>query len=69
MSVDKSIDSGDTDLMKVWQCNVCGFIYDQSLGLPDEGILPGTAWSDIPDDWACPECGLGKADFDMVEVA
>lgn len=51
-----------------WVCVVCGFVYDEALGLPDEGIPPGTRWADIPDDWQCPECGVSKADFEMVEV-
>jgi rubredoxin len=55
--------------MKVWQCVVCGFIYDEKAGLPEEGIKPGTAWVDIPNDWACPDCGVAKADFEMVEMA
>ncbi len=54
--------------MKKWECIVCGFIYDEALGLPEEGIAPGTAWSDIPDNWVCPDCGIGKEDFEMVEV-
>ncbi|MED5412754.1 MAG: rubredoxin [Pseudomonadota bacterium] len=54
--------------MKKWQCMVCGFIYDEELGLPDEGLSPGTAWDDIPDDWMCPDCGVGKEDFEMVEI-
>jgi len=54
--------------MKVYQCIVCGFIYDEAKGLPEEGIAPGTRWADIPDSWACPECGIAKADFEMVEV-
>lgn len=54
--------------MKKWKCRACGFVYDQAAGLPDEGIAPGTAWEDIPDDWACPECGTAKADFDMEPV-
>jgi rubredoxin len=54
--------------MKVWQCLVCGFIYDEAAGLPDEGIAPGTRWEDIPAGWACPSCGVAKADFDMVAV-
>jgi rubredoxin len=33
-----------------------------------KGIAPGTAWEDIPDDWMCPECGVGKEDFEMVEI-
>jgi len=54
--------------MKIWQCIVCGFIYDQALGLPDDGIAPGTAWADVPEDWACPDCGVGKDEFEMQEL-
>ena len=57
------------DEMKVWRCIVCGFIYEEALGLPEEGIPPGTRWEEIPDDWECPECGVGKADFEMEEYA
>ena len=55
--------------MKKWKCVVCGFIYDEALGLPDEGIAPGTRWQDIPEDWNCPDCGALKSDFEMVELA
>lgn len=54
--------------MKVWQCVVCGFIYDETRGMPEEGIQPGTRWADIPERWACPDCGVAKEDFDMVEI-
>lgn len=54
--------------MKVWQCVVCGFIYSEADGLPAEGISAGTAWTDIPDNWACPDCGVAKADFEMAEI-
>jgi rubredoxin len=54
--------------VKRLQCFFCGFVYDERLGLPDEGISTGTRWDDIPDDWACPECGAMKADFHMVEM-
>jgi len=54
--------------MKKWQCIVCGFIYDEEEGLPDEEIAAGTAWNDIPEDWVCPECGVSKEDFEMVEM-
>lgn len=53
---------------KQFQCVVCGFVYDEALGLPDEGIAPGTRWAHIPEDWCCPDCGVAKADFEMVEV-
>ena len=42
---------------KKWECIVCGLIYDEELGWPDDGIEPGTAWEDVPEDWLCPECG------------
>jgi rubredoxin len=54
--------------MKTYQCVVCGFIYDESAGMPGEGIAPGTKWDDIPADWSCPDCGVAKSDFDMVEL-
>lgn len=48
-------------------CNVCGLVYDEEKGLPEEGIEAGTRWADIPDDWKCPECGVGKEDFQLLE--
>ena len=50
---------------KKWECVVCGWIYDEEQGLPEEGIEPGTAWDDIPDDWVCPDCGATKDDFEL----
>jgi rubredoxin len=55
--------------MKTYQCAVCGFIYDEAAGMPEEGIAPGTLWEDIPADWECPDCGVAKADFEMVVMA
>jgi rubredoxin-NAD+ reductase len=52
---------------RVWECITCGFIYDESKGLPSDGIPAGTAWEEISDDWLCPDCGLGKAAFTMKE--
>jgi rubredoxin len=54
--------------MKKWQCLICGYIYDESKGIPEEGIEPGTSWEDIPEDWVCPDCGVGKDDFEMIEI-
>uniref|UniRef100_UPI0026258087 rubredoxin n=2 Tax=Thalassolituus TaxID=187492 RepID=UPI0026258087 len=54
--------------MKKWQCVVCGWIYDEAAGAPEEGIAPGTRWEDVPDDFICPDCGVGKEDFEMVEI-
>ena len=53
---------------KSWMCLICGFIYDEAAGIPDEGLAPGTRWADIPADWICPMCGTPKSDFDMVEI-
>ncbi len=54
--------------MKTFQCVVCGFVYDEAAGIPEDGIAPGTRWADIADDWECPDCGVAKADFEMVEI-
>jgi len=54
--------------MKKYQCIVCEWIYDQSFGLPEDAINAGTAWEDIPESWTCPDCGVSKADFEMVEI-
>lgn len=72
------VDKFSTDLIKLekvedvankkFRCIICGFIYDEAEGLPDEGIAAGTAWEDVPDDWLCPECGVGKSDFEMAEI-
>lgn len=53
--------------MKKYECETCGYIYDPELGDPDSGIEQGTAFEDIPDDWVCPLCGVGKDDFVLVE--
>lgn len=53
---------------KTWVCLICGWVYDEKTGSPDDGIAPGTRWDDIPDYWVCPDCGCGKDDFEMVEV-
>ncbi len=53
--------------MKKFECEPCGYIYDPAVGDPDGGIAPGTAFEDIPDDWVCPICGLGKDVFVVVE--
>ena len=53
---------------RTWMCVVCGFIYNEADGLPEEGLAAGTRWDEIPDDWVCPDCGVTKADFEMIEV-
>lgn len=52
---------------KSWVCLICGWVYDEAAGLPEEGIAPGTLFSDIPDDWRCPLCDVSKAEFSVVE--
>jgi rubredoxin-NAD+ reductase len=58
----------ETMEFKKWECQVCGFIYDEAEGIPEDGLVPGTRWADIPEDWVCPNCGSAKADFDMMEM-
>jgi rubredoxin len=50
-----------------FECQPCGYIYDPEKGDPDGGIEPGMAFTDLPDDWVCPDCGAGKDDFSPVE--
>ena len=49
--------------MKKYVCDTCGDVYDPAVGDPDNGIAPGTAFEDLPADWVCPLCGVGKEDF------
>lgn len=44
-------------------CNVCGYVYDEEIGDPANGIAAGTKWSDVPETWVCPVCGVGKDQF------
>jgi len=53
--------------MRMWQCLLCGLVYEEEKGWPEDGIAPGTRWEDVPNDWTCPECGVSKAEFEMVE--
>ncbi len=53
--------------MSRWECIVCGLVYDEKEGWPDDGIAPGTRWEDVPEDWLCPDCGVGKEDFELLE--
>ena len=49
--------------MKRYVCDVCGYVYDEAQGDPDNGIAPGTRFEDLPDDFVCPLCGVGKDPF------
>lgn len=54
--------------MKSYMCVICGFVYEEEKGRPEEGIPPGTTWEKIPENWKCPDCGAGKSDFEMIEI-
>ena len=51
-----------------YMCVLCGYIYDEEQGCPEDGIEPGTRWDDVPVSWVCPECGATKDDFEMIEL-
>ncbi|MCI8611579.1 MAG: rubredoxin [Clostridiales bacterium] len=53
--------------MAKYVCTVCGYVYDEETGAPDMGIGPGTKWKDVPEDFACPLCAVGKEQFEAVE--
>ncbi|MFW6035811.1 MAG: rubredoxin [Halanaerobiales bacterium] len=50
--------------MQKYQCTVCMYVYDPETGDPDNDIEPGTSFDDLPEDWVCPECGVGKDMFE-----
>ncbi len=52
------------DLGGLYQCTLCGYIYDPAIGDPESGVAPGTPFADLPDDWSCPYCGAAKSDFE-----
>lgn len=49
--------------MERYVCVPCEYVYDPEVGDPDGDIEPGTAFEDLPDDWVCPDCGVGKEEF------
>ena len=53
--------------MQKYECGPCGYIYDPAEGDPDNGIAPGTPFEELPDDWECPLCGMGKDEFSPVD--
>jgi len=50
-------------VMKKYVCDVCGWEYDPAVGVPEAGIEPGVAFEDLPEDFACPLCSVGKEMF------
>jgi rubredoxin len=53
--------------MTKYICTVCDYVYDPEVGDPDNGVAPGTAFEDLPEDWVCPECGVDKDEFEPLE--
>lgn len=53
--------------MDKYICTVCDWVYDPEIGDPEHGIAPDTKFEDIPDDWVCPLCGVGKEDFEKID--
>lgn len=52
--------------MEKYRCVVCGYIYDPEAGDQNSGVKPGTTFEQLPDSWVCPECGVGKDQFEKV---
>lgn len=52
--------------MAKYMCVICGFVYDEAAGLPEEGIPPGTPFDDLPLNWTCPDCGARRDDFEIM---
>ncbi len=53
--------------MQKYECDVCGYLYDPAVGDPENGINPNTSFEDLPDDWTCPKCGVGKDNFSKID--
>jgi rubredoxin len=53
--------------MQKFVCIVCGYVYDPEVADPDHGAAPGTAFEDIPNEWVCPLCGVGKEEFEPID--
>lgn len=54
--------------MSIWKCKVCLYTYDESKGIPEEDINPGTSWEDIQEEWFCPDCGVKKNMFYQIPI-
>lgn len=53
--------------MSRYKCTICGYVYDPAVGDEDNGVAPGTAFEDLPDDWTCPECGASQDQFEPID--
>jgi len=67
VSMNSNIKTEKEVKMKKYRCTVCGYIYDPEVGDPDSGVKAGTSFEDLPDDWVCPLCGVGKDEFEPVD--
>ena len=54
---------------QTWVCLICGWVYDEETGVPEDGIPAGTKWADVPINWLCPECNARKDDFEMMALS
>ena len=63
----EKIDKKEEKNMEKYVCDVCGYVYNPEEGDPDNGVKPGTAFEDLPDDWECPLCGAPKSEFSKQE--
>ncbi len=63
-----SMTSNTATNYQTWMCLICGFIYDEAAGRPEDGLAPGTRWEDVPPNWNCPECAARKEDFEVVAI-
>lgn len=52
--------------MDKYVCDICGYIYDPAEGDPENGVAPGTDWANVPADWVCPLCQVGKDQFSKI---
>jgi rubredoxin len=53
--------------MKRYECDLCGYVYDEKEGEPENGYAAGTKFEDLPDDYECPLCGASKDEFSLLE--
>lgn len=53
---------------RTYLCQICGWMYEEQKGAPEDGVAPGTRWEALPLNWVCPECGARKEDFEMLEI-
>lgn len=68
MAADADTNSNSNTEFKRYMCLICGWIYDEAKGWPDDDLAPGTKWEDVPVNWRCPDCGAAKSDFEMIEI-